>query len=640
MRVQGKAAARGGAGRGGAGLRVGRLDQAAGPRTGRARPSSRPTGAPTASDRSSSIPGMMGAFTDLAVERLARLRGAPVPGAQPRGRHGGRGRRASRTTTRSSPTATSSSFGAPPGDHVIELDFSGGLWRGEENRPYRGAAKGPIDIGKISRLAFVNRGTSVPFDRSHRDRACRAHRDAGRVCFRFRPFRRAGHGADPRRRRDDVLYCRARIWILGTPPLATIRPMSYPTPLLGDAASASKQAAFGGSARRRLYGWIAFERGGFWEARGRGLQPRGAPGERRRGARARLVPAFCALLFEDTELTDIGQVVDRMVWPSHQVSRFRFEARKGTNHFTLDVTDPNHLPLRVAGLILAPDTAEGRAFVDAHERRQREAVARAFAPRDRGRREGRSAPARAIVIEPLRGGRAGVSAGLALAARGRAGARDRRDPRPDRCGAARCSYPAGGEGPRGCGAAHGARRRCAGRTAGAPWALSADASARRWHGVAGGEPLPAGARFRRGAGLARSVVLELPIPENARPGVYSGQVRFTAGEASVEVPLVMRVFAVRLPVIPAPVGLLMNALPFGPEVVGEERWWAMQEALLQEQGRAGLTCVTGGAGLEYSVERREGVCPSAASGRCGISGLRANMGSGRRWCLMAGSSHR
>src|SRR5262249_33473325 len=50
------------------------------------------------------------------------------------------------------------SFGVPPGDQRILLDFSGGLWRGEENRPYRGTVKTPIDVSKITRLAFTNQG--------------------------------------------------------------------------------------------------------------------------------------------------------------------------------------------------------------------------------------------------------------------------------------------------------------------------------------------------------------------------------------------------------------------------------------------------------------------------------------------------
>ena len=34
---------------------------------------------------------------------------------------------------------------------MIELDFSGGLWRGEENRPYRGEVKGPLDVARVTR---------------------------------------------------------------------------------------------------------------------------------------------------------------------------------------------------------------------------------------------------------------------------------------------------------------------------------------------------------------------------------------------------------------------------------------------------------------------------------------------------------
>lgn len=42
----------------------------------------------------------------------------------------------------------------------------------------------------------------------------------------------------------------------------------------------------------------------------------------------------------------------------------------------------------------------------------------------------------------------------------------------------------------------------------------------------------------------------------------------------------------------------MNALPFRPGMIGE-RTWQLQDALLREQGRAGLNCLTGGPGLDY-----------------------------------------
>ena len=54
----------------------------------------------------------------------------------------------------------------------------------------------------------------------------------------------------------------------------------------------------------------------------------------------------------------------------------------------------------------------------------------------------------------------------------------------------------------------------------------------------------------------------------------------------------------------------MSALPFGPETVGEDRFWDLQEALLDEEDRAGLTCVTGGPGLFFRVWQVDGTSPS------------------------------
>src|SRR5262249_6448738 len=52
-----------------------------------------------------------------------------------------------------------SAVGAPPGESTIDIDLSGDLWRGEENRPYRGPTKARIDLGRVSRIGFENRGS-------------------------------------------------------------------------------------------------------------------------------------------------------------------------------------------------------------------------------------------------------------------------------------------------------------------------------------------------------------------------------------------------------------------------------------------------------------------------------------------------
>jgi hypothetical protein len=87
-------------------------------------------------------------------------------------------------------------------------------------------------------------------------------------------------------------------------------------------------------------------------------------------------------------------------------------------------------------------------------------------------------------------------------------------------------------------------------------------------------------------------------------GRYEGLLTLEGGGERLELSLRLRVVAVDLQPLPIPVCLLHNALPFPPEALDEERWWSLQERLLEEQARAGLGCVTGGPGLSYAWERR------------------------------------
>ena len=86
--------------------------------------------------------------------------------------------------------------------------------------------------------------------------------------------------------------------------------------------------------------------------------------------------------------------------------------------------------------------------------------------------------------------------------------------------------------------------------------------------------------------LARSVLVEYEIAQDAAPGTYRGTITIAAPDLQVDVPVELQVLAVPLPPIPMPVGLLMNALPVGPDDMGDEQtWWRLQESLLQEQVR-------------------------------------------------------
>ncbi|MFT3767015.1 MAG: hypothetical protein QM820_16075 [Minicystis sp.] len=494
------------------------------------------------------------------------------------------------------------SFGAPPGDHVIELDFSGGLWRGEENRPYRGKVKTPITIEKITRLALTNNGSAPLFvDRLEVVKVPPLLTPGG---FAF-DFGKRGKQVMGQTLGvfEDTLYTPDRGHGFIDPPGQGARALSYPSPLLGDGLPLGPgfRVDLPGGA---YLGWIAFERGGFSEDEQCGYDRaevlvNGRPVTGHDFSRS--APHF---LFQDTEVTDLAQIEDRLVRPAHAVTRFRFEARRGDNTFTLSVQGANHNPLRVAGLILAPDSPEGAAFLDAHEKRQREALAVAYPPQDRGRRgPGRAAPARDLVAEPL-------ALGAQLYPRDWPVHAEGADPPeiaalPGQVAAVQLAL-------------HATR----------PLDLHADATPLEGPGgaalpppvIAHGRYLPMRPLgngpvwleinhyrpepdFHVNPDLARAVLLEWRIPDNAAPGLYTGTTILTDGTFTLRVPIRVRIHPVALPFLPIPVGLFMSALPFAPDVVGEQRYWELTAALLDEQARAGLTCVTGGPGLEFHARR-------------------------------------
>ncbi len=492
------------------------------------------------------------------------------------------------------------SFGAPPGDRVIELFFGGGLWRGEENRPYRGSVKTPIDVSKITRIALTNGGDApVYVDHIEIGRVQKLTAPGG-FAFDFGP-RGSQVMADMEGVFGDTLYAPEQGYGFLAAIPDSIRPLSYPTPMLGDGLPLGRGFRVdlkGGS----HVGVIAFERGGFSED------------EQASYRRADLLVNGVAVtghdfshggphfLFQDTEITDLSQIEDKLVRPAHAMARFRFEAKPGENVFSLAVRDPEGTKLRVAGMVIAPDTPEGAAFLAEHEARQSKAMTMAYPPQDRGRRERRRRGARDLVIEPL-----------ALGAELYPG-----------------DYPEHGEG-----ADLPEIQGITGQVAAAQVALYAT---REMDVHAEVSPLvgPSGATLPRpvisvgrylpmrplgngpvwlainhyrpepdlhlGPDLARAVLVEHVIPTDAAPGVYSGALVIKAGDTESRVPIHVRVHAVTLPPIPIPVGLFMSALPFGPEAMGEEdRFWEMTAGLIEEQARAGLNCVTGGASLFFHL---------------------------------------
>ncbi len=495
------------------------------------------------------------------------------------------------------------SFGAEPGDHVIELDFSGGLWRGEENRPYRGKVKTPLDVARVTRIAFVNRGEGPLYvDRLELVKVPPLSTPGG-FAFDFGRTGKQVMGQTTGVFETTQFTAERGFGFLG--PVGSLpHAMSYPTPLLGDGLSLGDTAFrvdLPGGAYR---GWVAFERGGFFE----GEQSEYERAEVRVNGVAVAVHASSRgrphFLFEDLDVTSLDQIEDRLVQPAHAVTPFRFQAVAGANLFTVAVTGAGEIPLRVAGLLLAPDTPEGAAFLDAHAARQRAAIAASYPPEDRGRRgPGRAPPESALVAEPLPAGAQvyprdlpehpkGAPAGEVAAIAGQPAVLELalHAPRPLAVHAE--VRPLAGPG---------------GATLAPPTVLHGRYLPMRplgngpvWLEVDHFRPDP---DLHVGPDEARAVLFEWRLPRDAVSGLYTGTALFTAGEVRLEVPLRVRVYAIDLPPLPVPVCLFMNALPFGPEALGEARWWQLQEALLDEQARAGLTCTTGGAGLDFAMKR-------------------------------------
>ncbi|MCZ7644829.1 MAG: hypothetical protein M5U26_06030 [Planctomycetota bacterium] len=488
-------------------------------------------------------------------------------------------------------------FGVPPGEQTVELDISGALWRGEENKPYRGKIKTPIDTGNITRLSFTNQGSGPVFIDKIEVVKLKKLETAGGFAFDFgkagtqvmRDFQGVFH---------NTRFDAAKGFGLLADGRALGKNMSFPTPLLGDGVAWPDKGFQVDLPGGKYLGWIAYERGGFWEDEFAGY----AKAELKLNGAAvsahEFTPDGPHFFFQDVELTDMAKLAETCVWPAHAITSFTFEAAKGANVFTLHVTGLIGYPLRVAGLILAPDTDEGKAFLAAHEARQREAIATTFVAQDRGRRgEGRAAPNAALVLHALPPGaqvyprdwpeqapRAPLKE--VLAARGQRvtvqlGVYAKSEVQ------VKVEAPAPGPLP-------------------APAVSYGRYLPSRAYGVGAAwlevnHYRPA-AEFGVGPACARSLAVEYEIPADCPAGNYQAEIKLSAPNATASVSFAIRVLPVALEATPFPLGLFCNALPFGPGALDEATWWKLQENFLKEQMRAGLTALSGGPGLDWRLD--------------------------------------
>jgi hypothetical protein len=300
-------------------------------------------------------------------------------------------------------------------------------------------------------------------------------------------------------------------------------------------------------------------------------------------------------------VTDGAQIVDKLIWPAHAVHQFSFTAKPGANVFRLQTVNPVYLPLRIAGLIVAPDNADGQAFMKAHIDLQRKAISTTFALQDRGRRgEDRTAAVKDLQWQLMAPGE-------------QASPRDwPRSKAPDTLPPL---YAVAGQ-------RMAIQLECFAR---APITVIASGGELSGPGkvaapsISHGRYLPnrpygtgaiwleihhfrPEATFTVGPDLSRAVVIDYDIPAGTKPGSYTGSVTMKAGNISIPIAIAITVVDAALPPIPIPVGMFMNAAPFPKADVGDEKtWWAIQESLLREQCRAGLTAVSGGEDLGLTL---------------------------------------
>ncbi|HYE07227.1 MAG TPA: hypothetical protein VEL07_17060 [Planctomycetota bacterium] len=486
-----------------------------------------------------------------------------------------------------------------PGDQVITIDYSGDLWRSETGRQYRGKVKTPVDVSRIKRLAVSNpTAGAIAIDRVEIVALERLATPGG-FAFDFgRPHSVVmGQftGIFP-----ETIYAPGGYGLLSRNSRVLSQAMPYPTPMLGDGIAWPDEGFAVDLPGGDYVGMIAFERGGFWGVnesagyRRAALSANGAVVHEHASS-----PSDVYFQFEDTEVASMAEAVDKLIFPAHVVSRIAFAAAPGRNVFTLAVEGSTRYPLRVAGLILAPATAEGRAFIDAHEHLQRTAFTATFGDIDRGRRgEGRVACDAPLVHDLLEPGEAVYPRDLPRAAR--------RTVLPEQAvvrGQTLCLHLA----------LHAAKTAtitvAAGGLAGAGSRLGEGvvshgrylpvrppASGSAWITVNHYRPE---ASCSIGPELARSVIVEYRIPEDAKAGAYTATIAITGAGPAVRIPLTVRISPVRLADIPIGNGLFNNAFTYDPTVFDAETFWPVQEDVLREQMTAGLNVLTSGGNYDF-----------------------------------------
>ncbi|HTL52842.1 MAG TPA: hypothetical protein VL860_09730 [Planctomycetota bacterium] len=490
---------------------------------------------------------------------------------------------------------------APPGESVVKLDIGGGLWRGEVNHPNR-ADKSNIHLNKITRLAVTANDADVYIDQIELVKVPKLETAGG---FAF-DFGRKGGAVqsqwieiDPTMRWDN-----AKGYGLSGGPRAFGSSSPFPTPVLGDGIR-----MFDGRFEVKLpagkyIGWVAFERSGFWEGE-QAVYSHAALLVNGKVVHEHTVPKATPWFeLEDSEILTQEDIADKMVMRRVKTADFAFDAIDDRNAFTVQCDGSDDAgQVRLGGLVLAPDTDAGRAFIAAHKKLQRDTILETQRLLDKSVKL--SDPAKAtetllILPEPtdyeMHPGDWPVQTASA--------------PLPAMQAFAGTT-------------AH----RVVGLFATQPfdvrWTLSAlkngdvelpaagcsvqvcrfmpqrdyDGSA-CWLAAQHYWPQP---KTKVGPGLGRTLLVSVELPADTKPGTYTGSLSIAAVPENTkalavphEVAISVVVHGGSLPRIGMPAGLFFSGVPVPKELIGDEMYWKMTEEMLKQLDAGGRTMVTGG----------------------------------------------
>jgi hypothetical protein len=500
---------------------------------------------------------------------------------------------------------------APPGDSVVEIDIGGALWRGEMNKPYR-QLQTPLDKKNIKRFAITPRNGDIHIDQVELAKVQRIAADGG---FAF-DFGRAGGlvqsqwiGVTPETKWDEQRG-------YGITPGATAarQDTPYPTPVLGDGI-VMNEARFAVRLKPGKHaGWMLLERSGFWE--GEQACYRRAEllvnGKAAHGHEAR--PDDPYFLFEDLEVLTQEDLVHKLVMARQQAADFGFDAVEGKNEFALAARGVAGRPPRLAGLVIAPDTADGRGFIEAHKKLQYETIARVHRLMQRRNRAGDPDKARTpLVVAPLptdaviypgdwpaatesqpvpvMHAMAGVTVGRLL------GVYAAREMKID-------MEMTGLKGPGGS-----LPPECV-RILGNRYLPVRDYDQTAcW--IESHHYRPVG-NFHVAPTVARGVLVVMDIPANTKAGTYAGSISLIGRDPNrgqiihrENVPLSVRVHPGALPALEMPSGLFFSGVPAPKDLIGDRLYWQLTDQLLRQMQRGSLNMLTGGPNYAVSWENSQ-----------------------------------